>query len=39
MSGARGRERRYEKREPEAVMMVRSSRAGIGSRTEPTRMF
>ena len=39
MSGARGRERRYEPSEPDAVMMVSRKSAGTGSSTEPTRMF
>ena len=39
MSGARGRDRRYEKSEPVAVIMVNSARAGTGSSTDPTRMF
>jgi hypothetical protein len=39
MSGARGRERQYEPREPVAVMTVKRARAAVGSRTEPTRIF
>ena len=39
MRGARGRERRYEKSEPVAVMKVKTARAGMGSNTDPTRMF
>lgn len=39
MSGASGRERQYEPREPVAVMTVKRARATVGSRTDPTRMF
>jgi hypothetical protein len=39
MSGASGRERQYEPREPVAVMTVRRARAAVGSSTDPTRIF
>lgn len=39
MSGASGREREYDKRDPVAVMKVNSPKAGIGSRRDPTKMF
>ena len=39
MSGANGRDSMYEKSDPVAVMTVRSVNAGMGSKTDPTRMF
>lgn len=39
INGARGRDRRYAPRDPNDVMMVRSSKAGKGLKIDPTKMF
>lgn len=39
IKGASGRDSEYAPNDPKEVMMVRRSNAGIGSSSEPTKMF
>ncbi len=39
IKGASGLERRYEPNEPKEVIMVSKMRAGMGGKSDPTRMF
>lgn len=39
MSGARGRERRYDPKDPVAVIMVNNPRAGMGDKSDPTKIL